>query len=187
MNLYTECFLFNSSVLVSTVRLWVRRARGEGGSGKRHVWSGVRRPRPQQPGPTGHQRNTRERQQVRRKDSLCFLDAGTHRYIMTHFLISSFYIYVEVRPYSDDDVSCSTEPWLIILWCVGWPFISLITCDIISLKQHVRPCCLMLLLQEGVGKLLVLTIYLWYCVNSKNKCCACLSLHSFNVIQKTVK
>lgn len=54
-------------VLVSTVRLRVRRAWREGGSGKRHVRSGVRRPRPQQPGPTGHQGDTRERQQVRRK------------------------------------------------------------------------------------------------------------------------
>lgn len=52
--------------LLSTVWLWVRWARREGGAGKRHVWSRVRRPRPQQPGPAGHQRNTRERQQVRR-------------------------------------------------------------------------------------------------------------------------
>lgn len=50
---------------VSTVRLRVRRARRQGGSGKRHIWCGVRGPRPQQPGSTGHQRNTRERQQVR--------------------------------------------------------------------------------------------------------------------------
>lgn len=53
--------------LFPAVRLWVRWARREGGSGKGHIRSGVRGTRPQQPGPTGHQGNPRERQQVREK------------------------------------------------------------------------------------------------------------------------
>lgn len=56
-------------LILSAVRLRVRRARREGGPGKRHLRGGVRRPRPQQPGPPGHQRNPRTRQQVRRENS----------------------------------------------------------------------------------------------------------------------